>query len=100
MEENHYDWLDKHLMEFFKKIGINTEVNNEGIIVAHGDKFYSYRYSWEEAGIPFFHGAAIMLAGYCQPFSKEVRQTDHGWVQPDKWVIDNYHRFKEYLPPV
>lgn len=100
MFESHYDWLEVHLMGFFKKIGIDTNINNSGIISAHGDKFYSYRSGWEEAGVPFFHGAAIMLASYCQPYSKEVRETEHGWVQPDKWVIDNYERFKQFLPAI
>ncbi len=35
---NHYEFLEANLIEFFDKIGVNTNVNNKGIIVAHGDK--------------------------------------------------------------
>lgn len=96
MRVNHYDYLNKHLMAFFERIGIKNA--NEGIIVAHGDKCYCHREDWEDHGIPFPQGVAIYLASYCKPFSAEVRNTANGWVDPFQWVIDNFHRFRPFLP--
>lgn len=96
---NHYDYLEAHLPEFFRAIGLGWEAN-AGIISAHGDKAYSYRYTWEELGIPFAHGVALYLLTYCYPFDLEVRQTEGGWVAPKDWVVDNYERFKYHLPEV
>lgn len=100
-ERNHYKWLDDrgNLKIFFTAIGL-VDGQEGGITVAHGDKGSQYRESWERAGVPYFHGMAILLAGYCYPFSKESRETDKGWVAPEQWVIDNYPRFKPHLPPV
>jgi len=97
---SHYDWLEKHLVPFMDQLDMNTDFYNNGLIGAHGDKCYGYRYQWNEAGIPFEHGVAIYLLTYCNPFSKEVRETDAGWVDPGKWVKDNYPRFKQFLTEV
>jgi len=97
---NHYDYLDEHLPAFFEAVGVAWE-GNGGIIVAHGDKCSSYKDGWEEAGIPFPHGAAIYLLSYCHPYSLEVRDTPDGeWVPPKDWVKANYDRFKAHLPQV
>lgn len=97
----HYKFLDKHLPAFFASLGLDMNRGNAGIVSAHGDKVRQYKDSWEEKGIPFEHGSAIYLLTYVSPYSKESRQTDNGWVSPEKWVIDNYssgHNFKKYLP--
>lgn len=94
---NHYDLLEMFLPNFFELIPINWN-HNSGIIVAHGDKCYQYECEWAEHGIPFSHGVAIYLVSHCAPFSSEVRRTENGWVKPSKWVIDNYQRFKMFLP--
>jgi hypothetical protein len=96
---SHYDYLDKHLPDFFKALGLDWETHR-GIIQAHGDKCYSYRQEWEEAGIPFAHGVALYLLTYCYPFDVGVRQTDWGWVAPKQWVIEQYPRYGQHLPPV
>jgi len=96
-KENHYDYLQKHLPEFFKAVGVSWD-NNTGIISAHGDKAYGYKEKWEKAGIPFPQGVAIYLLSYCTPYAKEVRETSNGWVAPKDWVIDNWDRFKRHLP--
>lgn len=96
---SHYDWLNANLPTIFEKLGVSWD-GNAGIVVAHGDKAYSYQDGWKEAGIHFFHGVAIFLLTYCRPYSKEVRDTDNGWVPVDKWVIDNYERFKHALPKI
>lgn len=95
---SHYDWLQKNLSTFFERVGVDFD-QNAGIIGAHGDKGYGYRWRWEEHGIPFEHGMAIYLLTYTRPFSHEVRETGSTWVDPAQWVIDNYERFKDKLPP-
>jgi len=95
---NHYDWLDENLQDFFEKLSINN-VNN-GIITAHGDKCYSFRDKWEEAGIPFPHGVAVYLLSYIHPWSDTCRNTDAGWKPVDDWVIETYPQVKELLAEV
>lgn len=97
--ENHYDYLNQHLLDFFQSVGL-TEGQHRGIIGAHGDKAYSYRYEWEQNGIPFPHGVALYLLTYCYPFDLEVRETEWGWVAPKDWVILNYSRFQHCLPAI
>lgn len=95
---SHYDYLNEHLMTFFKALGL-PEWYHEGMITAHGDKAYGYRYQWERGGLHFFHGVAIYLLSYCKPYSEETRETAAGWVDVGKWVLDNKDRFLPYLPP-
>ena len=102
-EINHYDYLNKHLPNFIKTVVDPKAWDwNRGIISAHGDKFYSYRNRWEKAGIHFFHGCMIMMLTYIPPFSKETRDevVCGKWVDPANWVINNYKRFSQYLPPI
>ncbi len=95
---SHYAWLDKHLEEFFTLIDLpNPQWNANGMGTAHGDKCYSYRISWSDAGLPFNHGVAIYMLSYCDPYSKTVRETESGWVAPDTWVIEMYQQFKTIL---
>jgi len=96
---NHYKWLDKHFFTFLKNIGGNDSFCG-GIVSAHGDKFYGYKGAWEDAGIQFPHGVAICLLTYLNPWCDEVQETPNGWVDAYQWVIDNYSRFKDMLPPV
>lgn len=97
---SHYDWLGDHLVKFLADVGLDTRWYHEGLIGAHGDKAYSYRDEWEQAGIPFNHGVAIFLLSYCKPFREEVRKTDESgrWINAGDWVRENYSRFKEHLP--
>jgi hypothetical protein len=96
---NHYKWLEAHLSEFFAALGLPCDGLN-GLIVAHGDKCYGYRDSWEQKGIPFAHGVAIYLLTYFQPYSSQVRDTKSGWVPVDAWVAEVYGQMKASLPPI
>lgn len=113
-KNNHYIWLEKHLKNIFTAIetdlnaqGIKNSLNweryNAGIISAHGDKAYGYRDYWNENNVPFFHGVAVYLLTYCQPFYEEARENEMNqekFAVPVKlWVVQNYERFKKYLPP-
>ena len=93
---SHYDWLEEHFSDFVNKVGSDIGWCG-GLVGTHGDKGYQYKDSWKSANIPFSHGMAIYLLTYLPPFSKEVRNTDNGFVQPHLWVIENYNRFKPFL---
>lgn len=95
---SHYDWLKDNMATFLTNLG-HDNISARGLISAHGDKCYGYEEYWEDAGVPFEHGVAIYLLGRIQPYADEIRQQNDGiWVDPKQWVIDNYSRFKDYLP--
>lgn len=98
-KQSHYAYLEKHLPDFFRKMGVDWDTSC-GVIRAHGDKAYGYRFEWEQVGIPFPHGVAIYLLSYCRPYSDECREMRKGWVAPKDWVLRSYERFRRYLPPV
>lgn len=98
-EDNHYKYLEKVLPTFFNEVGVRGGWSwNAGIIVAHGDKGYGYRYAWGKEGIPFNRGMAIFLLTYTYPFGQECRNyVDGEWVNGDTWVVRNYDKFKDTL---
>ena len=93
---SHYDWLEEHFYDFVNNIGSDISWCG-GLIGTHGDNGYQYKDEWSAAGIPFVHAMAIYLIIYLPPYTKEVRNTDSGFVQPHVWVIENYPRFKNFL---
>jgi hypothetical protein len=97
---NHYDYLDKNFFDFLRKLGLSEDTieGNCGIVRAHGDKGYGYRYFWEEKGIPFHKGMALYLLSYIRPFSKTCRETEKGWVDPGKWVVKKANELMYLLP--
>lgn len=97
---SHYKWLRLHLKDFMVKCNIREDlIYVDGILSSSGDKCYGFEKMWRDNGIPFCHGIAIYLLTIFKPYSKECRNTDNGWVDPEKWVIDNYNHFKPFLPP-
>jgi hypothetical protein len=96
---NHYKWLDKHLQSIFDQIGLKDA---GGIASAHGDKFYSYKDMFEEAGLHFAQGVAIGLISYEPPYSSELRMYDRDgeWINFGVWFRINHLRFLKYLPDV
>ncbi len=95
--ESHYDYLDRELPGFLLAIGVKCD-DCLALIGAHGDKCYTYREKFPAMGLDFGQGVAIYLLTYLYPFTKEVRETDNGWVYPHKWIEENTHRFIQYLP--
>jgi hypothetical protein len=96
--KNHYDWLDENFNHFLNAISVKEPKYYMGLISAHGDKCYSYRDQWEKHGIPFEKGVAIYLASYIYPWSKTVRNTEEGWIAPDKWVMSMWDNgWSEYF---
>lgn len=98
MSFSHYDWLKVNFETFLTNLNLENPNFHLGLISAHGDKCSCQRYEWEDIGIPFEHGVAIYLLTYIRPWSKEVRETEKGWINPIQWVKDNYKRFKYALP--
>jgi hypothetical protein len=90
---SHYDWLEIYLPKFLKELGIDMDQECPGIIGAHGDKAYSCKNTWKENGIEFFHGIAIFFLTYLHPWENECRETENGWIDPYKWVIENKDKF-------
>jgi hypothetical protein len=96
---SHYDWLHENLVTFLTALNLPDAKYMDGLISAHGDKWYCEKQSWEKQGIPFEHGVAIALLSYVSPYNKESRETkDNGWVHPARWVEENYQRFLPFLP--
>lgn len=86
--ENHYKFIEyvgTYIQEMLK-----LQYNPNDLSVAHGDKCYGYRDEWENAGVPFNHGALIYLFTRMSPYSSQVRETENGWVDVGQWVIDFY----------
>jgi hypothetical protein len=100
---NHYKWLDEHLGTFFSNLEIPTHLYSvQGAISCDGDKVEQYKDAWEDAGVPYVHGAAMYLLLKIPPYSNQVRNgsaTGGKFVSPRDWVIDNYVHFKHLLPP-
>lgn len=96
---NHYKWLDKHIQSIFDLVGLKDA---GGIVLAHGDKFYSHKEMFEEAGLHFAQGVAIGLISYEPPYSQELRKYDRDgeWINFDLWFHMNHLRFLKYLPAV
>ena len=95
---SHYDWLDEHLVGFLLAAGVAKHHADEGIISAHGDKGYSYKHMWQDAGIHFYHGMALYLLLRCPPYYGEVWDNGHLKQNPGDWVAANYERFRKLLP--
>lgn len=99
--DNYYKWLDDYLPIVFLNLELEQYVPYcESIIISDADKCYGYESIWNKSNIPFEHGSALYLISKLPPYHEEVRDTPNGWISPDKWVINNYDRFKEYLPEI
>ena len=97
---SHYDYLTENLYPFLREAGCEDVDYAGGLIAAHGDKSYGYFFMCEAVGIPKEHCAAMHLMTYLRPFAREVRDTPDGFVNVGEWIIENYHRFRDILPPV
>lgn len=97
--ESHYTWLEVNFPTVLKNLGLDEHIKYvNSIISADGDKCYCYQHKWKLNNIPFSHGVALYLLTNIPPYDAEVRQTKNGWISPDNWVINNYDKFKQYLP--
>lgn len=86
-DPSHYDYLSHFYAHICEILDVRDHYN--GSFSSNGDKMSQYRDVWEKAGIPWFHGAVCYML-MDSVYTKEVRTTPNGWVDPAKWVIDNY----------
>lgn len=91
-----YDYLEAVLPPFFAAIGIDPR-KAAGMAAAHGDKTEQYANDWDVRGIQYDHGVAIYMLTRIEPFAKEVRETNAGFVSPAAWVADNYSKYAPIL---
>jgi len=99
LQNNHYVFLDRHFDTILTRMGREDMIRFRGNFSASGDKYYSYQDRWEKAGVPWFHGAAMYHLMELL-YGNEVRDTRQGWVDPWRWVIDNYksgHNLSQYM---
>lgn len=82
---NHYKFIERFGQEFSDLVGLKYSVAE--LSVPHGDKCYGFKDEWEDAGIPFNHGAMIYLLSFCSPYSSQCRTTETGWVPVEDWVM-------------
>lgn len=94
----HHEWLEENLAIFFRGLG-QMRVDRAALISDHGNKCEPFREKWDAAGIPFCHGVAIYLLSYTYPYNTQVRETKDGWSDVETWVMNNYAKFRGYLPP-
>ena len=91
---NHYKWLEINLPKIFTQLKLNMKFC-DGLIVSDGDKCYTKKELFLNNNIPFEHGVALYLITKISPYSNYVRNTDNGWVDPFKWIVENYPNFQE-----
>lgn len=86
IEYSHYDYLDALLNPFWKLVFDKTadDMWCGGIVSAHGDKAYSYKDEWKEAGIPFARGVLLFLLTYTKLIG------DYPKHKSVDWVIEQY----------
>lgn len=90
-QQEHYKFIEKYGKVFAQELGNPQITDVNDMAVADGDKCYSYKNQWWEAGIPFALGVMIYLISKYKPYSEQVRNTDHGWVAPVDWVVSTWN---------
>lgn len=103
---SHYDWLNENFVQFgenLKNAGLlphDEPTYLQGLITAHGDKCYTYKDVWEEAGVPFEYGVAAYLMARTRTYKDEVYEGVGAKVDVCQWVIDRYNLFYNHFPPL
>ncbi len=98
-EESHFAFLDRHFDTILTRMGKEEYISCTGNFVSSGDKYRQYFMLWEHNNVPYFHGAA-MYHILELIFPDEARHTTNGWVDPWRWVIENYrsgHNLSQYM---
>jgi hypothetical protein len=93
--ENHYEFIER-VGKYVSTTWGHPE-NPALYLTAHGDKCLQYKDLWEDNGVPFNHGAYVYLLSHMAAYSKNVRQTERGWVDPGQWVITYYQGNPEFV---
>lgn len=98
---DHLKYLNKHLKTFLDRLDLDlSEEAVKTLIRGHGTEGSVVRMTWEKMNIPYAQGMAIYMLTHISPFNKESRETTQGWIDPFRWVSENFDRFKDLLPAI
>ena len=84
---SHYAYIEKYGKTLSEDLNVSDITE---LLIAHGDKCDSYQSSWEKHFIPFSKGVMVYLLTKQKPFDDQVRDTQHGWVDPFEWIKEQY----------
>jgi len=85
--EDHYKFIEKYGQLFASHLNMKHIVSMDKFSSGDGDKTRQYRHRWQEYGIPLCMGTMVYFLSKERLYCDDVRQTDHGWVPPEQWVI-------------
>lgn len=85
---SHYKYLDAVIESFWVKVFGKTpsEMFCGGIVSAHGDKCYDYKFSMPKRNIPFNRSALLFLLTYTKLMDREKNLSE-------EWVVENYNKY-------
>ena len=91
LQTKHYLWMEHCLTPFMVTVCPDRLVGGSAkiLIIAHGDKGYGYRQAWQDAGVPFAHGMALLMLCFVA-YRDELPRAD-------TWVIEQYPAYRERL---
>lgn len=82
--DSHYAYIEKHGAWFSEQLGVE-DINK--FIIAHGDKSRQYEDIFQKLNVSSKKGAMVYLLSFLKPYSSEVRDTIHGWISVESWLI-------------
>ena len=85
---SHYKYLDAVIESFWVKVFGKTpsEMFCGGIVSAHGDKCFDYKFSMPKRNIPFNRSALLFLLTYTKLMDREKHLSE-------EWVVENYNKY-------
>lgn len=98
MSAEHINYINTY-MQPFADIFMQPRYRSDAVDLAlsrHSDCFAWTTY-FTANNIPFKHAILIYTLTFTSPWSAYVRQTPSGFVSPEIWIKDNYHRFRALL---
>lgn len=84
---HHYAYIEETSKQFSKALDLKDDIGT--MVPCHGDKIRQYEDAFNGAGIPYGKAALVYLLSYEYHYSTTVRDTDEGFVEPVKWVIQH-----------
>ena len=86
-EVDHYKFIKKYGKLFASLIEIKDITDMDHFSIAEGDKTYSYKERWSGYRIPFPMATMVYYLSKENPYSKDNRDTEAGWVPVEQWVV-------------
>lgn len=85
--EDHYKFIEKYGKLFASHLNIKHITDMDHFSACDGDKTRQYKQQWHEYDIPLCMGTMVYFLSKFNLYCGDVRQTDHGWVPVEQWVI-------------